>query len=107
MAGDVYSQPPYVGRGGWSRYTGAAARMHRAAIESMFGLHQGAQHLHLRPCLPLHWGRAELHLRRGGRSLRFILRRAGSARAGDGCPARGDSVVAGSGPGLAHHDGRR
>ncbi|MDP1789077.1 MAG: carbohydrate-binding protein, partial [Methylibium sp.] len=33
MAADVYSQAPYVGRGGWSWYTGAAAWMHRAAIE--------------------------------------------------------------------------
>jgi cellobiose phosphorylase len=38
MAGDICSQPPYVGRGGWSWYTGAAAWMHRAAIESIFGL---------------------------------------------------------------------
>jgi cyclic beta-1,2-glucan synthetase len=38
MAGDIYSQPPYVGRGGWSWYTGAAAWLHRAVIESMFGL---------------------------------------------------------------------
>ena len=43
MAGDVYTQPPYVGRGGWSWYTGAAAWLHRAAIESIFGLQQGAQ----------------------------------------------------------------
>ena len=42
MAGDVYTQPPYVGRGGWSWYTGAAAWMHRAAIESIFGLRLGA-----------------------------------------------------------------
>ena len=32
MAGDVYTQPPYVGRGGWSWYTGSAAWMHRAAV---------------------------------------------------------------------------
>jgi cyclic beta-1,2-glucan synthetase len=38
MAGDVYTQPPYVGRGGWSWYTGRAAWMHRAAVESIFGL---------------------------------------------------------------------
>ncbi|MEO8082117.1 MAG: glucoamylase family protein, partial [Caldimonas sp.] len=38
MAGDVYGAPPYVGRGGWSWYTGSAAWMHRAAIESLFGL---------------------------------------------------------------------
>ena len=76
VAGDVYSQPPYTGRGGWSWYTGAAAWLHRAAIESLFGLQQGAQTLHFQPCLPTHWPRAELTLRRDDRSLRFILLRA-------------------------------
>jgi cyclic beta-1,2-glucan synthetase len=76
MAGDVYTQPPYVGRGGWSWYTGAAAWMHRAAVESMFGLQLGPQELSFAPCLPSHWPRAELTLRRDGRSMRFILVRA-------------------------------
>jgi len=76
MAGDVYSQPPYTGRGGWSWYTGAAAWLHRAAIESIFGLHQGAQDLSFTPCLPPHWQQAELTLRRDGRKMRFILLRA-------------------------------
>lgn len=75
MAGDVYTQPPYVGRGGWSWYTGAAAWMHRAAIESIFGLKLGAASLCLRPCLPAHWPHAELTLQRDGRRLRFILLR--------------------------------
>jgi len=76
MAGDVYTQPPYVGRGGWSWYTGAAAWMHRAAIESMFGLQLNSRELCFTPCLPSHWPGAELTLRREGRSLRFILMRA-------------------------------
>ena len=76
MAGDVYSQPPYVGRGGWSWYTGAAAWLHRAAIESIFGLRQGARDLSFKPCLPSHWQQAELRLVRNGHSLRFILVRA-------------------------------
>jgi cyclic beta-1,2-glucan synthetase len=76
MAGDVYSAPPYVGRGGWSWYTGAAAWMHRAAIESIFGLRQGAQELSFAPCLPSHWDRAELTLRRDSRAMRFIFMRA-------------------------------
>ena len=76
MAGDVYSQPPYVGRGGWSWYTGAAAWLHRAAIESIFGLQLGAHSLQLKPCLPSHWPRAELTLRRDGRTMRFTLARA-------------------------------
>ncbi len=76
MAGDVYTHAPYVGRGGWSWYTGAAAWMHRAAIESFFGLDQQAHELSLRPCLPSTWPRAELTLTRDGRSMRFILVRA-------------------------------
>ncbi len=78
MAGDVYTQPPYVGRGGWSWYTGSAAWMHRAAIESIFGLKQTAETLHFEPCLPSHWAQAEITLRRGERSIRCILVR-GSA----------------------------
>ena len=81
VAGDVYSQPPYAGRGGWSWYTGAAAWMHRAAIESLFGLQQDAQSLRFRPCLPSHWPTAELTLQRPGVSLRFILIRADAAAA--------------------------
>jgi cyclic beta-1,2-glucan synthetase len=73
MAGDIYSQPPYVGRGGWSWYTGAAAWLHRAAIESIFGLVQRAHTLTFNPCLPSHWPQAELTLKRDQRSLRFIL----------------------------------
>lgn len=81
MAGDVYSQPPHVGRGGWSWYTGSAAWMHRAAIESIFGLRLGAEELSFRPCLPSHWPRAELTLQRDGRSMRFILLRQPAADA--------------------------
>ncbi|MFZ3126014.1 MAG: carbohydrate-binding protein, partial [Acidovorax sp.] len=76
VAGDVYSQPPWVGRGGWSWYTGAAGWLHRAAVESMFGLQLGAQTLSFTPCLPTHWPQAELTLRREGRCMRFILVRA-------------------------------
>jgi cyclic beta-1,2-glucan synthetase len=47
--------------------------MHRAAIESIFGLRQGAQDLCFTPCLPSHWHQAELTLVRDGRTMRFIL----------------------------------
>ena len=83
MAGDVYSQAPYVGRGGWSWYTGSAAWMHRAAVESIFGLQMGDRELSFRPCLPAHWPQAELTLTRAGRSLHFTLTRE------DGVPPTG------------------
>jgi cyclic beta-1,2-glucan synthetase len=81
MAGDVYTAPPYVGRGGWSWYTGSAGWMHRAAVESLFGLQLGPDTLSLTPGLPPHWPRAELTLRRDGRTLRFLLLRCDPAQA--------------------------
>jgi cyclic beta-1,2-glucan synthetase len=78
-AGDVYSQPPYVGRGGWSWYTGAAGWMHRAGVESILGLHWQADRLRLEPCLPGHWPRAQLTLVRGSRRLVFTLLRGSPA----------------------------
>ena len=75
MAGDVYSAAPWIGRGGWSWYTGAAAWMHRAAVESIVGLEIDGGQLYFAPGLPSHWPRAELTLRRGGRSLYFLLLR--------------------------------
>jgi cyclic beta-1,2-glucan synthetase len=100
MAGDIYSQPPYVGRGGWSWYTGSAAWLHRAAIESIFGLEQGAHELCLRPCLPSHWPQAELTLKRDGRSLRFVLLR-GSAAAVQAVAARAGAALLQPGQALA------
>lgn len=79
MAGDVSSVPPHRGRGGWSWYTGSAGWMHRAAVESVFGLQLQAQRLRFLPCLPLHWGRAEMLLRRDGRRLRFVFLQGDSA----------------------------
>jgi cyclic beta-1,2-glucan synthetase len=87
MAGDVYTQPPHVGRGGWSWYTGAAAWLHRAAIESIFGLRLGPHALRFTPCLPAHWHQAELTLRRDGRTLRFVLLRAAALAALRATPA--------------------
>jgi len=80
VAGDVYTRAPYVGRGGWSWYTGAAAWLHRAAVESILGLQLDARELSFTPCLPSHWPRAELRLTRDGRTMRFVFVR-GDARA--------------------------
>jgi cyclic beta-1,2-glucan synthetase len=38
VAADVYGEPPHVGRGGWTWYTGSAGWMYRVAVESIFGL---------------------------------------------------------------------
>jgi hypothetical protein len=33
VAGDIYAEPPHVGRGEWTWYTGSAGWMYRAGIE--------------------------------------------------------------------------
>ncbi len=73
MAADVYSQPPYAGRGGWSWYTGSAGWMHRAAVESICGLQVRVGRACITPQLPGHWPQVTLTLRRGGRTHRFVV----------------------------------
>jgi cyclic beta-1,2-glucan synthetase len=73
MAGDVYTHAPYTGRGGWSWYTGSAAWMHRAALESICGLQLRAGSVRFTPQLPNTWPQITLTLRHGGRVHRFIV----------------------------------
>ncbi|MCM2311750.1 MAG: glycosyl transferase, partial [Steroidobacteraceae bacterium] len=55
VAADVYSQPPHVGRGGWTWYTGSAAWMYRAGLEWMLGCRVRGTTLLLDPCIPRSW----------------------------------------------------
>lgn len=68
LAADIYAEPPHVGRGGWSWYTGSAAWMYRVGIESILGLRvEDGRTLVLRPCIPADWPGFRLHYRlRGG-----------------------------------------
>ena len=69
MAGDIYGAAPYVGRGGWSWYTGSAAWLHRAAVETLLGLRVKGRMLSLTPRVPAHWPGFEIALRLGHRRL--------------------------------------
>lgn len=69
LAGDVYSAEPYAGRGGWSWYTGSAAWLHRAAMETLLGLSVRQGELSLTPRVPAKWPSFEITLRLDGRSV--------------------------------------
>jgi cyclic beta-1,2-glucan synthetase len=71
VAGDVYSEPPHVGRGGWSWYTGSAGWMYRAAVEWVLGLRVSRGVLRVRPCIPKAWRRFEAAYRH--RSTRYEI----------------------------------
>jgi len=63
VAADVYSEPPHVGRGGWTWYTGSAGWMYRAGLEWLLGFRVRGTALHLDPCIPRAWRRFEVVLR--------------------------------------------
>jgi cyclic beta-1,2-glucan synthetase len=64
VAADVYSQPPHVGRGGWTWYTGSAGWMFRVAIESIMGLSvESGRSIVLRPAISSAWPSCKLTYR--------------------------------------------
>ncbi|MGH7353326.1 MAG: GH36-type glycosyl hydrolase domain-containing protein [Candidatus Rokuibacteriota bacterium] len=55
VAADVYAEPPHVGRGGWTWYTGSAGWMYRAGLESILGFQLRGTRLVVDPCIPRAW----------------------------------------------------
>ncbi|MGE3509468.1 MAG: glucoamylase family protein [Vicinamibacterales bacterium] len=55
VAGDVYSRPPHAGRAGWTWYTGSAAWLYRAGLESMLGLRRRGATFGVTPSVPSTW----------------------------------------------------
>ena len=66
MAGDVYAEPPHVGRGGWSWYTGSAGWMYRGILEGLLGFKLHGNRLELNPCIPQSWSGFRLQFRHQG-----------------------------------------
>lgn len=72
VAADIYSQPPHVGRGGWTWYTGSAAWMYRVALESILGFHLQGDRLRIEPCIAADWREYTITYRRG--SATYMIR---------------------------------
>jgi len=74
VAADVYGEPPHVGRGGWSWYTGSAGWMYRVALESVLGLRVvNGDVLLIRPCVPDRWPQFKISFRLPGATTRYDL----------------------------------
>jgi cyclic beta-1,2-glucan synthetase len=64
VAADVYGEPPHLGRGGWTWYTGSAGWMFRVAVESIFGLTlDRGQTLVIKPAICASWSQCRLTYR--------------------------------------------
>jgi len=55
VPGDVYSESPHAGRGGWTWYTGSAGWLYRAGIEWLLGIRIEGTRLAVDPCIPAAW----------------------------------------------------
>jgi cyclic beta-1,2-glucan synthetase len=73
LAADIYSCPPWVGRGGWTWYTGSAAWMWRLGIEAILGLRRQDGQLRIDPCIPPSWHGFEAWVRIGEQRLHIVI----------------------------------
>ena len=63
LSGDVYAEPPHVGRGGWTWYTGSAGWFYRAGVEWILGFRVRGAVLCIDPCIPRSWPNYSLSFR--------------------------------------------
>jgi cyclic beta-1,2-glucan synthetase len=74
VVADIYGVAPHLGRGGWTWYTGSASWLYRVAVESVLGVQvEGGDTLVLGPCIPDHWPRYSVRLRRPGRGTTYAI----------------------------------
>jgi cyclic beta-1,2-glucan glucanotransferase len=71
VSADVYSEPPHVGRGGWTWYTGSAGWMYRAGLEWILGFRVQGTMVVIDPCVPTTWDQFEMTYR--FRSARYDI----------------------------------
>ncbi|RPJ28424.1 MAG: cellobiose phosphorylase [Chloroflexi bacterium] len=65
IAADVYSVAPYIGRGGWTWYTGSASWMYRLGTEMLLGLQRTGDRLQINPHIPKSWNEYQINYRFG------------------------------------------
>jgi cellobiose phosphorylase len=64
VAADIYAGK-YLGRGGWTWYTGAAGWMYRAMLEDILGFRKRDSQLFIEPCIPRSWPEFRIDYRYG------------------------------------------
>ncbi len=82
VAGDVYSTPSQIGRGGWTWYTGSAGWMYRAILESILGFQLLGGRFVVSPCIPRSWREYKITYRAGSTSYRIQVENPGGVSCG-------------------------
>jgi len=82
VAADVGGVLPFVGRGGWTWYTGSAAWMWRLGIERILGIRPEAGGVRIEPCIPRAWPHVDITIRRNGGDLKITIENPDGVEAG-------------------------
>jgi cellobiose phosphorylase len=80
LAADVYTNPQFAGRGGWTWYTGSAGWMYRLITESLLGLRLDIDRLRFDPVFPKEWESFEIHYRYRETFHHIHIRKVGPGR---------------------------
>ena len=74
LAGDILSGPEFVGRAGWTWYTGASSWTWRLGVEGILGIRLAEGGVTIDPCLPKGWKGYAATLRRADGAIRIEVR---------------------------------
>ncbi len=72
VAADIYSQPPFTGRGGWTWYTGSSGWLYRLGTEGLLGFNFYGDHFTIEPCIPSGWESYDMTYRKPNGPTYFI-----------------------------------
>ena len=100
VAADVYAEPPHVGRGGWTWYTGSAGWMYQAGIESILGFRLRGTTLVVDPCIPRGWGGYEIDFRCRSTSYQIAVENPNGMSRGVASMELDGQVLAGDAAGI-------
>jgi len=73
VCADVYGAPPHTGRGGWTWYTGSAAWLYRAAVETILGFRLRGTTLRFEPSIPKSWRGFEMSYRYQSATYKILV----------------------------------
>jgi cyclic beta-1,2-glucan synthetase len=109
MPGDVYGEPPHVGRGGWTWYTGSAGWFYRAATEWVLGFRVRGSNLCIDPCIPRSWPNYSINFRYHSATYKIRVENPRGVSRGiarvefDGNTISGPAIIPMADDGREHH----
>jgi cyclic beta-1,2-glucan synthetase len=74
MCADIYSQAPFLNRGGWTWYTGSAAWMYQLGLTTRLGFNKTGNILRINPVIPPQWNGFEIHYKFGKSIYQITVR---------------------------------